>query len=92
MENKSAFLAAAFLGLALASSEVSATKSEAKAPSAPAPAEEKVQCDGGNSCKGTSACHTKSNTCAGTNSCKGKGWVKLTEKECLARKGKPVKG
>ena len=49
---------------------------------------DKVQCQGVNSCKGKSACHTATNACAGQNSCKGKGWIQMTEKECKAKGGK----
>jgi hypothetical protein len=52
---------------------------------------DKVQCQGGNACKGKSACHTASSGCAGQNSCKGKGWIMTTEKECKAKGGKVVK-
>jgi len=41
-----------------------------------------VKCDGGNACKGESACDTAHNACAGENECKGKGWVMLTPEDC----------
>lgn len=41
-----------------------------------------VKCDGGNSCKGKSACHTATSSCAGQNSCKGQGYVMLPKAEC----------
>jgi hypothetical protein len=44
----------------------------------------KIKCDGGNACKGKSACATATNACAGQNSCKGKGYVELTKSECAA--------
>jgi uncharacterized membrane protein len=43
-----------------------------------------VKCEGGNGCKGKSACHTATNACAGQNSCKGKGYVMLPKTECTA--------
>ena len=51
----------------------------------PAHAEDaKVKCQGGNSCKGKSACQTATSACQGQNSCKGKGYVLLTKSECDA--------
>lgn len=62
-------------------------------------AEETVQCYGVNSCKGQGTCSGKVDSCngknacntevscAGHNACKGKGLIKLTKKECLAKKG-----
>lgn len=44
----------------------------------------RIKCDGGNACKGKSACATATNACAGQNSCKGKGHVELTAAECTA--------
>ena len=46
----------------------------------------KVKCQGGNSCKGKSACATATSSCQGQNSCKGKGYVLLTKPECEAAK------
>ena len=51
-------------------------------------ADAKIKCEGGNSCKGQSACHTATSGCQGQNSCKGKGYVMLTKKECDAAKAK----
>ena len=42
----------------------------------------KVKCQGGNACKGKSACQTATSACQGQNSCKGKGYVMLTKAEC----------
>jgi hypothetical protein len=47
-------------------------------------ADAKIKCDGGNSCKGKSECHTATNACAGQNSCKGTGHVQLSKSECTA--------
>jgi hypothetical protein len=41
-----------------------------------------VKCDGGNACKGKSACHTANNACAGQNACKGQGYAMLPKAEC----------
>jgi hypothetical protein len=46
----------------------------------------KVKCQGGNACKGKSACQTATSACQGQNSCKGKGYVLLTKAECDAAK------
>jgi hypothetical protein len=46
----------------------------------------KVKCQGGNACKGKSACATATSSCQGQNSCKGKGYVLLTKPECDAAK------
>lgn len=45
------------------------------------------ECHGINSCKGQGACAGKDHRCAGLNSCRGQGWLKMTEKECLDKKG-----
>lgn len=62
-------------------------------------AEETVQCYGVNACKGQGSCSGKVDSCngknscsteihcAGHNSCKGKGLVKMSKKDCLAKKG-----
>lgn len=58
------------------------------------PAEKKVKCVGGNSCKGTGACGAAdgSHSCAGKNECKGKGWQMVaTEDECTKAGGKVEK-
>ena len=46
----------------------------------------KMKCQGGNVCKGKSACSTATSACQGQNSCKGKGYVMLTKAECDAAK------
>jgi len=48
----------------------------------------KIKCEGGNSCKGQSACHGATNGCQGQNSCKGKGYVMLSKAECDSAKAK----
>ncbi|HTE41063.1 MAG TPA: hypothetical protein VK629_09540 [Steroidobacteraceae bacterium] len=48
----------------------------------------KVKCDGANSCKGKSACHTATSGCQGQNSCKGKGYLLLSKTECDATMAK----
>ena len=53
--------------------------------------EARVQCDGVNSCKGTSACATASNACAHQNSCRGKGFLMLKPADCAAAKAKAAK-
>lgn len=54
--------------------------------------EAKIQCTGGNACKGKSECSSATNGCKGQNACKGQGWVSMSEKKCLAKGGKPDKG
>ena len=54
-------------------------------------AEEKIKCEGVNSCKGSSACKTLFSSCAGHNECKGKGFVMLTPEECEAAKAEMAK-
>jgi hypothetical protein len=44
----------------------------------------KVKCEGANSCKGKSACHTATSGCQGQNKCKGQGYLMLTKAECDA--------
>jgi len=51
----------------------------------------KVKCEGVNSCKGKSTCHTATNGCAGKNSCKGKGFMMMTPEECEHAKGQMTK-
>jgi hypothetical protein len=46
----------------------------------------KVKCQGGNACKGKSACATATSSCQGQNSCKGTGYVMLTKSECETAK------
>ena len=49
----------------------------------------KVHCEGGNACKGKSACKTATSGCSGQNECKGKGWTETKdEKECKKAGGK----
>jgi hypothetical protein len=48
----------------------------------------KVKCQGGNACKGKSACATATSACAGQNKCKGTGYVTVTKEECDAAKKK----
>ena len=48
----------------------------------------KVHCTGVNSCKGTSACKSSSNSCKGMNSCKGTGWTSMSKADCDAAKAK----
>jgi hypothetical protein len=62
-------------------------------------ADETAMCYGVNGCKGQGACSGKVDscngkngcntevTCAGHNACKGKGLVKLSKKDCMAKKG-----
>jgi hypothetical protein len=46
------------------------------------------KCNGGNSCKGKSACKSQDHACKGQNSCKGKGFVVATKADCDKAGGK----
>jgi hypothetical protein len=47
----------------------------------------KVECVGGNACKGKSECKTANNACKGQNACKGAGkTMAADEKACAAAK------
>jgi len=48
----------------------------------------KVKCYGANACKGQAECKTEMNSCKGQNSCKGKGFLSMTDKECVQRLGR----
>lgn len=54
----------------------------------PAKAEKDGECHGINGCKGKGECGNKQHGCGGQNACKGKGWLKMTEAQCKAKKGK----
>lgn len=81
MTSKGAMIAALAAGLFGSAAPMTASAAEAG----------KVRCQGINSCKGKSLCHTASSGCAGQNSCKGKGWIEVTEKECKEKGGKVLK-
>jgi len=53
---------------------------------APAHAEDKIKCEGVNSCKSHSDCKTLFSDCKGHNECAGKGFQMLTPEECEAAK------
>ena len=48
--------------------------------------DEKVKCEGVNSCKGQSECGTDHSSCNGHNECAGKGWIEMSPEECEAAK------
>jgi len=51
-----------------------------------------VKCLGVNECKGTSECGVPDgHSCHGANGCKGKGWIKLSEKDCKDKGGTVLK-
>ena len=81
MKSKTAILAAAAGALFLAAAPALADEGK----------EGKVKCEGVNSCKGHSDCHSASNECSGKNSCKGKGYKMMTPEECKAAKDKMEK-
>ena len=82
MQTKTAILAAAAGALLLAASPAFAADEDK---------EGKIKCEGVNSCKGHSDCHTADSECSGKNSCKGKGYKKMTPEECTAAKEKMEK-
>lgn len=49
-----------------------------------------VKCQGGNACKGLSACKTATNACKGQNACKGKGVAMMMSKEACEKAGGTV--
>ena len=77
---------------AVASMFASAAFAEDKMPKKDAKAADgtEIRCAGVNECKGKGACGGANHGCAGENACKGKGWIKLSEKECKAKKGTVV--
>jgi hypothetical protein len=81
---KSALVAAAITGFMMTTVVHAADKAAAPADKAAATGE----CAGINSCKGKGECGGVGHSCSGKNACKGKGWVKKTEAECKAAKGK----
>lgn len=80
-------------GTAIAVAAAGLFVSQAVVPTASAADEAKVHCAGLNACKGKSECATSKNSCKGQNACKGQGWTSTaTEKACIDKGGKPVKG
>lgn len=88
MSTKGALIAAMAAGLFSAGTSRQASAADEAAKEGK---DAKVQCQGVNSCKGKSACHTATSGCAGQNACKGKGWIMMSEKECKAKGGKTGK-
>lgn len=75
MKTRNAALASAAAALFVAGISAPATAAHHES-------DEKVKCEGVNSCKGESACKTLFSDCAGHNDCKGKGFVMLSAEEC----------
>lgn len=49
---------------------------------------ESVKCLGIHECKGQAQCGVEGgHACAGQNDCKGKGWIKVSKKECADKGG-----
>ena len=57
----------------------------------PARADDKIKCEGVNSCKSHSDCKTLFSECAGHNDCAGKGFKMLTPEECEEAKAAMAK-
>jgi hypothetical protein len=85
MDRRKGAIAAAAASLLLGATGVAALAGSATA-------EDKVKCEGVNSCKGHSACKTLFSKCSGQNECKGKGFLMLTPEECDAAKAKMESG
>ncbi len=94
--NKSFIVQAALAGLfsmaVTASAQADAPKASdkpmanKKAPAKKGP--EKVHCFGINTCKGKSECSVDGKSaCNGQNACKGQGWMSLSRKTCMKKKG-----
>jgi len=79
MKNHKILISAALAGLALAGA-ANAKEGKAKAKDG--------ECHGINGCKGRGECGNKDHACGGQNACKGQGWLKMTEAQCKAKKGK----
>ncbi len=82
LKNKSMILSAALTGVLLATSGCATGDKSAQGQAAVG------ECHGVNACKGKGECGGKGHSCAGMNTCKGKAWVKMTEADCKAKKGK----
>ena len=80
MPSKSTALASAAALLFVAGASVATAADEGKAA--------KIKCEGVNSCKGQSSCHSAQNECAGKNACRGKGFKMMTPEECDQAKAK----
>jgi uncharacterized membrane protein len=79
-------LAAAAAALAVSSFAFAADRPEGATGPAVS-ANDKVNCYGINSCKGSADCKTAANSCKGQNGCKAKGFKSVTAKECLSKDG-----
>jgi hypothetical protein len=74
MESKKILLSAAVAGLVIGGSAFASDGYKS--------GKDSVHCQAVNSCKGTGDCGGKTHGCAGQNTCKGKGWKKLSKKDC----------
>jgi uncharacterized membrane protein len=79
---KAKLLSAALTGLVLATTATAAEKTNSTKSTTTM-----GECHGVNACKGQGQCGGQGHGCAGSNSCKGLGWVTMTEKECVSKKG-----
>jgi hypothetical protein len=88
MNRKMMILGAAAAGI-LAATSVSSAADATKKPATPADSKAVAmgECTGVNSCKGKGECGGSGHGCAGKNACKGQGWLKMSEKDCVAKKG-----
>ncbi|HZP94630.1 MAG TPA: hypothetical protein VFB20_17370 [Burkholderiales bacterium] len=75
------------VGAALATAAASLFLANMPAATADEPSAVKIRCYGANQCKGQSECKTSMSD-KGRNSCKGKGFVMMTEKDCVDTLGR----
>ncbi|MEY4615929.1 MAG: hypothetical protein RJB66_889 [Pseudomonadota bacterium] len=78
---KTTLISAALTGLVLAST--AAANEATSTPTKTAMGE----CHGINECKGKGHCGNKDHSCGGQNACKGQGWITMSEKDCVTKKG-----
>jgi hypothetical protein len=74
MDTKNLLLTAAMTGIMLGGSALASDSGKTTT--------DTVHCQGVNSCKATGDCGGKTHGCAGSNECKGKGWKKMSQKDC----------
>lgn len=91
MNKRMLILSAATAGIMAAATAIAAEENTPKKNTPPADkAAVMGECHGINSCKGKGQCGggTTGHQCGGQNACKGQGWIKMTKKNCDAKKGK----
>ena len=79
-----ALVAAAVAGLLAGLGIVSRVQADEEEAAAP---EKQTPCYGINKCQGTGDCGGKGHACAGQNACKAKGYIELSQEDCLRIEG-----